>query len=173
MINSGLGSGPVHGTLTTSECTRSFLVDFEKTPTVATILEAPTYPNNKGLNSWSNLLSLPATIRFKEIHIKVVKALTGTAAGTETIDLQVNHPRLGAFTDLTALPLFTLAAGTVAANTYSSRVVDPAFFNIGLTRFNGDSEKVPLRLKLSANDINKGVVEIQLVYEFSYHNYTF
>ena len=173
MNNSGLGSGPVHGTLTTSEATRSFLVDFEKTPTVSTVLEAPTYPNNKGLNSWSNLLSLPATIRFKEVHLKVVKALTGTTAGTETIDLQVNHPRLGAFTDLTAAPLFTLAAGTIAASTYSSRIADQSVFNIGLTRFNGDKEAVPLRIKLSANDINKGILEIQLVYEFSYHNYTF
>lgn len=173
MINSGLGSGPVHGTITTSESTRSFLVDFAKTPTVSTVLEAPTYPNNKGLNSWSNLLSMPATIRFKEVHIKVVKALKGTTAGTETIDLQVNHPRLGAFTDLTAAPVITLAAGTAAGNTYVSQVADPAFFNIGLTRFNGDSEKVPLRLKLSANDLNEGQLEIQLVYEFSYHNFTF
>ncbi len=173
MNNTGLGSGPVHGTLTTSECTRAFLIDFEKNPTVSSILAASLYPNNKGLDSWSNLLSLPATIRFKEVHIKVVKALTGTASGTETIELQVNHPRLGAFTDLTAAPLITLAAGTVADNTYVSRVADPAFFNIGLTRFNGDSEKVPLRFKLSANDINKGQLEIQLVYEFSYHNYTF
>lgn len=168
----GLGIGPVQGVLTTSECARSYEIDFSKTPTVSSVLSAPLYPNNKGLDSWSNLLSQPASIRFKEVHVKTKTALTGTIAGTETIDLQVKHPRLGAsFVDLTASPILTAAAGTVAANTYASAVADSSLFNRALTRFNGSAETLQLQLLVSANDITAGVLEIQLIYEFAYHNY--
>lgn len=168
----GLGIGPVQGAVTTSECTRSYQIDFSKTPTVSSLLNAPLYPNNKGLDSWSNLLSLPASIRLKEVHVKVKTALSGTTAGTETIDLQVKHPRLGgSFVDITAAPVLTASGGAFAANTYASAVADATYFNRALTRFSGDAEKLQLQLAVSANDITSGVLEIQLIYEFSYHNY--
>lgn len=169
----GLGVGPVAGVITTSECTRAYEIDFSKTPTISSILSAPLYPNNKGLNSWSNLLSLPASLRIKEVHVKVKTALSGTIAGTETIDLQVKHPRLGAsFVDLTAAPILTATAGIVASNTYASAISDQTLFNRALTRFRGDSETLQLQLAVSANDITAGVLEIQLIYEQAYHNYT-
>lgn len=171
VTNSGLGVGPATGVLTTSESTRSFLIDFSKTPTVGSVLNAGLYPQVGALNSWDNLLSLPATIRIKEVHVKVVSALSGTLAGTETVRFQVNHPRLGAYTNLTSAVSLTATAGVIAANTYNSAISDQSVFNRALTRFNGSAEKAQLQLLVSANDIKAGVLEVQIVSEFAYHNY--
>lgn len=169
---SGLGSGPVNGVLTTSESTRSWVIDFSKTPTVGSVLNPGLYPSVGSLYNWTNLLSLPATLRIKEVHVKVVSALSGTTAGTETIDLQIKHPRLGgSYVDITAAPLLTASAGVIAANTYSSAISDQTLFNRALTRFNGSAEKAELQLAVSANNITSGILEIQLVSEFAYHNY--
>lgn len=170
-MSTGLGAGPVNGVLTTSESTRSYLIDFSKTPTVGSVLNAALYPNVPGLQNWANLLSLPATLRIKEVHVKVVSALSGTIAGTETVRLQVNHPRLGSYTNLTSAVSLTATAGVIAANTYNSAISDQSVFNRALTRFNGSAEKVQLQLLVSANNITSGVLEIQLVSEFAYHNY--